>query len=106
MSANAVMSLAQGDPVVSNAYGLTSTNMQIGYGGIGGYAGGSYSNCLACYHYPCSCHTTVITTRAETIPDKTKVAFGVAKKLIKSKFFKAEKIQEFVELVEMIEKEL
>lgn len=108
MSTQAVMTLAAGDPLVSNTYQLQNMQTTNGFGQAygGGYIAGGY--CSGCYHFPCTCHHSIqyVMTTAYTIPDKTKVAFSVAKKLLKSKFIKADKIQEFVELVEMIEKEL
>lgn len=58
------------------------------------------------YGYYVPTQTFWTTTYTPIIEDKTKKAFAIAKKLIKSKFMKADKVSEFIELVEMIEKEL
>lgn len=83
---NSINCLVNGDPEVSNWYSSPT------------YTYGHY--CVP----PTTTYWT--TTYVPFIEDKTKKAFAIAKKLVKSKFMKAEKVSDFIELVEMIEKEL
>lgn len=87
---NNVMCMINGDPEVSNWYGQgTVQNTHV----LGHF---DY------WHYP----FVPYYNSSVVIEDKTKKAFVIAKKLIKSKFMKADKVSDFIELVEMIEKEL
>jgi hypothetical protein len=87
MSTNAVMNLACGDHEVSEWYNYTS-------------------NCTPYRHVTDWWPTQVVTNYPILVQDKTKKAFAIGKKLIKSKYVQAAKIEQFIELVELIESEL
>jgi hypothetical protein len=104
MSTQAIATLAVGDYEVRGWYNQNTT-------------GGSHSvqGCTDPYYiqpvwwnniYPYWPIYPSIQTTQFVVEDKTKKAFALAKKLVKTKWMAPSKISEFIELVEMIEKEL
>lgn len=99
----AVATLAAGDSIVSGWYTTQNTTTGSGY---------SHHSCLPYWpvvnqYWPVvNQHWHWHTPSPIVIDDKTKKAFAIAKELVQSKFMVASKIDEFIELVELIESKL
>ena len=87
MSTTAVMNLACGDHEVYEWYNTANS-------------------CMPYRHVTDWWPTQVNVNYPFLVQDKTKKAFAIGKKLIKSKYMQADKIEQFIELVELIESEL
>lgn len=101
----AVMDLARSDNEVMQVFSKQTVGKVNARSRMGTNWGGDVYTCRPYREWPI--YPSVIqTTIAWTCTDKTKAAFGIAKRLMKKKWCDMSKIEEFVELVEEIEKEL
>lgn len=100
----AIMTMAAKDDLVKEMYALTKTTSTSNCVTTGTIVDHGYYNCWPRQYWPCP--EVVVNSPQIVVEDKTKKAFSIAKKFLKMKWAKADKIDDFIELVEAIEKEL
>ena len=102
----AAMGMAVQDKALSEMYALTKTSQAQNCVTTGLIDFGYYQNCWPPRYQYWPCPDVVVNSPRIVVEDKTKKAFAIAKKFLKMKWAKADKIEDFIELVEAIEREL